>query len=63
MQTLLVVEQSESTSFRDLELVPKSTLSALVVRDSMHTKRNVNVDSPIRMKLGTKTRYTFGAIQ
>lgn len=63
MQTLLVVEQSESTSLRDLELVPKSTLSAFVVRDWMHAKRKVNVGSPICMKLGTKTRYAFGAIQ
>lgn len=63
MQIPLVVGQTESTSFRNLELVPKSILSAFVVRDSMRTKRNVNGDSPIRMKFGTQTRYTFGAIQ
>lgn len=62
MQSPQVVGQTESTSFRNLEFVPKFALSAFVVRDSMHTKRDVNVDSLIRMG-GTQTHCTFGAIQ
>lgn len=63
MQIPLVIGQIESTSFRNLELVPKSILSAFIVRNPVLTKRNVNVYSLIRMNGGAQARYAFGAIQ
>lgn len=63
MQNRLVIGQFESTSCRNLELVPKSALPVSGVHDSMHTQHHVGVVASGILRLGTCTWFSVGALQ